>query len=36
MKKKKLAKPKRRIPLPAKSERTHRDKSIYSRKNKHK
>jgi hypothetical protein len=31
-----INKPKRRIPLPKKTERTHSDRSIYTRKPKHK
>ncbi len=34
--KKRIKKPKRRIPLPKKIEKVHRDKSMYSRKDKHK
>jgi len=35
MKKKNLKRPKRRIPLPSKTEKIHDDKAVYSRKVKH-
>jgi hypothetical protein len=35
MKKKALKKPKRRIPLPAKTEKVHDDEAVYTRKAKH-
>jgi hypothetical protein len=31
-----MKKPKRRIPLPKKTEKVHSDRNIYTRKNKHK
>lgn len=35
MKKKTLKKPKRRIPLPAKTEKVHDDKAVYTRRTKY-